>query len=770
MPKRFMKYNPAFLSEQELINSFVVRLTDFELMMNTIRENVTSSSNQHILVVGSRGSGKTTLVQRVAVELRRAEDLRDKWYPLIFAEESYEVGTIGEFWLAALFHLKEQTGGGRWLRSYDELREEKDDKRLQERALALLLDFADSQGKRILLIVENLNMLLGDQISKEDAWALRHTLLNEPRIMLLATATSRFDAIDKDDQAMFELFKVHELKPLTEDECKAVWRWITGQEPKDNRIRPLQILTGGNPRLMAIISNFGAGLSFSDLMNDLIKLVDDHTEYFKNHLDNLPPVERKVYLALLELWDPATARDIAQAARLDVSKTSSLLKRLSSRGAVLVSDDRHNKWYQVAERMYNIYYLMRKRGAPSDRVKAVVSFMVNFYDRDELVQRTSALAVEACHLSPELRTDNIAAYKGIVESLHDLKLKRKIFSATPRDFGKIQEVKDFVGTQLTIFNLLKEAVSLSQLPDKLAEAETTCRNAIQLAPHLDMAWGVLGFILERLKRYEKAEEAYRKAIDITPEDSFAWEALGRLLEERLKRYEEAEQAYRKAIAIKPVDAGLWLQLGRLLHERLNRYEEAEQAYRKAIAIKPEDAGGWAGRIVLALKFKQPERALVIAQEGIQKNPGNPDFLNALAWEFYKFQTYLPQAATWAQEAVRLAPDHTLANHTLACILCALKRGAEALAPARQYLQDTKLVESHLVERHLEDTIELLIRLAAAGCAREALDMLQASTSVKSLESMVVALRLFLKEDVKAAAEILEVAKDVVKRIQAQAER
>ena len=109
---------------------------------------------------------------------------------------------------------------------------------------------------------------------------------------------------------------------------------MTGREPDDGRIRPIQILTGGNPRLLSIISQFGAKRSFKELMTELIQLVDDHTEYFRSHLDNLPAIERKVYLSLVEKWDPCTAREVAQFARLEVSKTSSLLNRSGgSRGS-----------------------------------------------------------------------------------------------------------------------------------------------------------------------------------------------------------------------------------------------------------------------------------------------------------------------------------------------------------------------------------------------------------------------------------------------------
>ena len=274
---RTMKYNPAFLTEQELVESFVVRETDLESILETVREN-DGQCNQHVLVVGPRGIGKTMLVLRAVTAVRGDAELDARWYPLVFGEESYQVASPGEFWLEALFHLAQRTDDARWHRTFEELSAESNEIRLRERALAQLLDFATEEGKRILLVVENLNMLLGEQVTDDDAWVLRHTLLNEKRLMLLATATTRFEQIDSSGKAMFDLFKVHTLSPLDNKECQAVWSFATGHKLDDGRVRPIRILTGGNPRLLTIISRFGALLSLSALMNDLTQLVDDHTD------------------------------------------------------------------------------------------------------------------------------------------------------------------------------------------------------------------------------------------------------------------------------------------------------------------------------------------------------------------------------------------------------------------------------------------------------------------------------------------------------------
>jgi len=678
MAKRVMKYNPAFLTDEELLASFVVRHTDFELILQVIRENVIQA-NQHILVVGSRGIGKTTLVLRVVAEIKQNKGLNERWYPLVFSEESYAVSTPGEFWLEGLFHLAHKTDNDLLHRAFEELSKEQDEERLRERALAHLLDFADTQNKRILLVVENFNMLVGDQINDDDAWVLRHTLLNEPRLMLLATATNRHGQTENSGKALFEIFKVQELKPLDENECQEMWKSQTGQDLGRQRIRPIQILTGGNPRLLTILATFGKQLSLRQLMNDLMQLVDDHTDYFKSHLDGLPAMERKVYIALTERWDPSTANEIAQNTRLDVNKTSSFLNRLVGRGAVAVAERKgRTKRYQVAERMYNIYYLMRRHGAPARRVRAVVNFMISFYEPEQLVSIAERLALEACELEPSAREFHYSVYEGIVGGIHDPLVCNAILNKTPSNFFEAENTPDFIRnlkntpkqektfsqttprirknlSQISAF--LKEADALSEQPERSdeaerlyrkviaadktnthawaklgrllhtkpgrsQEAESAYRKALEIDPKFDLVWVQLGQLLaERPERYPEAESAYRKAIEIDPKFMWAWAELGQLLHERLERYQEAESAYRKALEIEPKCVFVWIQLGQLLDERLDRYQEAESAYRNAIESDSEIALPWAhlGRL-LQTRMKRYQEAESAFRKAIEIDP------------------------------------------------------------------------------------------------------------------------------------------------------
>ena len=419
MALNIKKYNPGFLTDGELISSFCVRIGEFESIIETLHDTG-ASSNAHTVVIGPRGSGKTHLLLRVAAEVRREAALAGL-FPIVFAEESYEVATTGEFWLECLGLLAEQAPAVERddLRlSYNDLRSMplEDDRALAERCLGSLLDFADRQGKRLLLVVENLNMLFAEMADPYMGWRLRKTLQTEPRIFLLGSATSRFEEIDHPEHALYDLFRVITLHPLDTGECEALWSTVSGQPAGTQPARPLQILTGGNPRLIAVIAGFETAYSFRELMDNLLDLVDEHTEYFKSHLDALPQQERRVYLALARLWKPATAREVAQLARVDVHKCSAQLNRLVDRGTVAIEGGTaRRRQYYLTERMYNIYYLLRRPSGESQVVEALIRFMASYYSPTDLVNIGVGMVRDSDGADPWLRDLQHAAFKILVD-------------------------------------------------------------------------------------------------------------------------------------------------------------------------------------------------------------------------------------------------------------------------------------------------------------------------------------------------------------------
>lgn len=387
-------------SDQEIIDQFVVRQNELKTILEVLEGNIGAESCQHLLVVAPRGRGKTTLLVRVMAELRTNDRLSPSLLPIRLMEESQEIFNLADFWLECLYYLAKSC-----VRSNKSLADELEathaalvedwtDKTLEGRARAAVLDAADRLDRKLVIMVENLQSLC-DEADKDFGWSLRQVLQSEPQIMLLGTATSRFEALENAEEPFFEMFRALCLPPLNVEECRLLWHAISGETVDERGIRPLRILTGGSPRLMVVLASFTHDRSLRQLMEQLVNLIDDHTEYFRSQLEELASTERRVYIALIDLWQASTTSEIAARARMEVRTVSSLLGRLAKRGAVTIEGTGKKRTYYAAERLYSIYYKLRRDRDEAAVVRNLIRFMATYYQGDALAELSRGLVAEA---------------------------------------------------------------------------------------------------------------------------------------------------------------------------------------------------------------------------------------------------------------------------------------------------------------------------------------------------------------------------------------
>ena len=608
------KYNPGFLTDDELVASFCVRTQEFASMVEALRDS-SGSANTHQIVIGPRGSGKTSLLLRVAAEIRRDTGLSARFFPVVFAEESYEVSTAGEFWLECLSRLADQAppedDGPDLRRTHEDLRRIEDDRMLGDRCLGVLQDFADRQRKRLVLVVENLNMMFGDIGDPETGWQLRHTLQTDPRFLLLASATSRFDEIDKRGRAFYDLFRQQTLRPLDTEDCAALWRAVSGQDRAVRTIQALRILTGGSPRLLTIVARFGGELSFRELMADLLDLVDDHTEYFKSHLDALPAQERRVYLALAELWKPATTREIAERARLDTSKCSAHLARLTERGAVEVTGGSpRRKLYYLAERLYNIYYLMRRARGPAPIIEALIRFMEGWYSADELKAFGIRLAREAVGFDSVTLSLGRTAFERLLELPSLAPHREELLSIAPATLADMTGgLSDISEKPLSAIDLAWKANALMER-GRLQEALSAWDDLAQHCASSDATQ----------EREFVAVALYKKGLTLSRMNNKG-EGIA-VWDEVVRRFgNSVAPVAQEVVAVSLASMGTaFAQLNRL-EEALDAYSEVFRKYRLSSRQTLQDAVSTAllGKSSVLAALNRLEDALAVCDEVLQRN-------------------------------------------------------------------------------------------------------------------------------------------------------
>jgi tetratricopeptide (TPR) repeat protein len=299
-------------------------------------------------------------------------------------------------------------------------------------------------------------------------------------------------------------------------------------------------------------------------MENLNFLIDQNTEYFKSQLDSLPPTERKIFAALLEAWDPATAKQVSEAARVTTNIASAMLSRLAERGAVVRSPGSGKSvLYSASERLFNIYYLMRRRSHPSSRVRALVSFMTDYYDRDELIDTATTLAREACSVGPDNRMDYHAFYDAILARAPTL-VRTSILERTPPDF-------------LTSFTAHQKAT-----------AESARAHAALPATESKGADDALaGLMAEALRSAEggdpeKAIRLYSEATELRPRSISPWMRLAVLYLSE-DRADDAAKAAGEVIKLRPKNPWGHAILG-LAHTVGDEIDLAEAAFESALRI------------------------------------------------------------------------------------------------------------------------------------------------------------------------------------------
>jgi hypothetical protein len=408
--------NPQLLSRDDLVHDFCARTGELHTLVRSLRDGIHGTA-QHHLVLGQRGMGKTTLLHRLAYAIEDDAELAGVWLPLVFPEEQYNITGLAALWLNVLDALSdtlERTGNIARAEALDELIDHlprADERTLEQTARTAALGVAAELGRRLVLLLDNLDLIL-DRLDLPGQWALRELLEQGDKVVVIGASTAATEATYDYGKPFYDFFRVHHLVGLTDDEARDLVLRIADRHGNEavralvlahpERVRGVRVLSGGNPRTIAMLYGVLAeGGGEQGLRGPVEALLDRYTPLYKARFEELPAQAQVVVDALCLLWDPAPASAIAEKARLDINKVSSQLTRLRQQGLIeevphvdaRTGEPLKRSAFQIAERFFNIWYLMRASRRVRRRLVWLVHTLEALLGPGELLEQATRLAL-----------------------------------------------------------------------------------------------------------------------------------------------------------------------------------------------------------------------------------------------------------------------------------------------------------------------------------------------------------------------------------------
>jgi hypothetical protein len=411
-------YNPDWLSDDELVAGFTARLEMLEFLCGELARAPTQGTVQHYLLIGVRGSGKTSLLKRIAVAIRRESRLSGHLIGLSFPEELYEVKGLSDFWWASCRALVDALDGSQFDQIANKLAEriEQQEERGPVRdphddtGLRLMLGVCKEIGKRPVLLADNLDLVLkridktGRKLKDRQSpayWALREVLSTSTAPIMIGGSVRLSAPFLGHDDAFYDYFVAQRLGKLSLEEVQKVFDNLAGNHggedlrqrmrKRPGRMRALYEMAGGNPRALGLVFELLRRGPNSSAVDAFEQLLDLTTPYYKARFEELPEQAQVVLHALALSRRDITkatfghkAAAVARRAGLDTRIVSAQLETLINEGVVEKNNSSTGRTlYRVAEQLFRLWLQMRSTRRMRQQVICLTEFLEALFDRDE---------------------------------------------------------------------------------------------------------------------------------------------------------------------------------------------------------------------------------------------------------------------------------------------------------------------------------------------------------------------------------------------------
>lgn len=390
------KYTPDEMSEDDFLKRFVLRLDIFQEIFDDIKSSDYNIPNQHYIIIGQRGQGKTSLLRKIKIEVTNDKKLSKFLLPIKFTEEQYQIRSLSRFWEEIADYLQ-SIYTDIFPTILDDMEDHFDDEDYELKAFSYLESSIKRSNKKLLLLIDNIDELIA-KLSEKEQRQLREVLLSSSSFRIIGGSTKMLEQHYDYSKPFYEFFKIVKLKGFNQSESKQFLLSLAHEydfkekiediiQNNPERIEVIRQLTGGVPRTLVMLFDIFLDDS-GDTFEDLLRILDEVTPLYKHRMDDLPAQLQDIVHTLAINWDGMLTNEIAKKTKMDSKAVSAQLKKLEKYEIIESESIGKNNIYKIKERFFNIWYLMRfGRKKDRQRVAWLINFLTSWCSKEELEKK-----------------------------------------------------------------------------------------------------------------------------------------------------------------------------------------------------------------------------------------------------------------------------------------------------------------------------------------------------------------------------------------------
>lgn len=375
------------LSADEIKKGFIVRKNLLNRTLTKINHTNRTDSIQHTVFVGPRGSGKSSMLNRIKVEYLES----DRFIPIYLPEEQPGLYRLFDVWLAI---IDEMMALGFDIQRPEIDTSQEDFSYLSKTGYTIISEFLQKENKQIILLMDNIDRIFKN--IDDDKALLRELLQNYKDLIIIGGSTEMSEDFWDYGDPFYQFFKVVRLEDLSKAEVQdLLTHWSEANDlpqikdvllTNPGKVEAIRQMTGGNPRTMIMFIRLLVDNAHAQGFEYLKDIIDKTTSIYQERLQQLTPQQRKIVVELASIWQPATVEQLVQTCLMSSSIISAQLNKLQKSRIVEALKPKKGKTvYRLKERMFNLYLIMTQAGAlQKKRARYLTDFLEIWYDRKEV--------------------------------------------------------------------------------------------------------------------------------------------------------------------------------------------------------------------------------------------------------------------------------------------------------------------------------------------------------------------------------------------------